>query len=151
MNIYEATNDIPLFTLKGMKVNGKIVSVYDGDTCKIVFPFENKYKWNCRLTGIDTPEMKTKFQKEKEFATHIRDFLRNKILDKIVNVECFEFDKYGRLLVNIDIMEGDLNFSPKLININKLLVEKGYAFDYTGKTKQSWSSYLQDKDIEKLK
>lgn len=152
MNIDEATKDTPLFSLKGLITNGKVVSVYDGDTCKIVFPFENKlYKWNCRLMGIDTPEMKTKDEKEKQFATHVRDFLRDKMLDKIVNVECLEFEKYGRLLVNINIIEGSLDTAPNIININKLLIEKGYAFEYLGKKKRSWTKYLQDKDIEKLK
>ena len=43
-------NDAPLFSFEGQEIECKVVSVYDGDTVKIVFPLNNTlYKWNCRL------------------------------------------------------------------------------------------------------
>lgn len=50
--------DIPLFSMEGIFTKGKVVSVYDGDTCKIVIMFNDSLcKFNCRLCGIDTPEL----------------------------------------------------------------------------------------------
>ena len=95
-------NSINLFTFYGETKLAKCVDVYDGDTIKVVFPLENKlYKWNCRLSGIDTPELRTKNKKEKELGYIVRDKLREKIFNKIIHVKCDKFDKYGRLLIEI--------------------------------------------------
>ena len=62
-------NTTKIFSFKGQKIKCKVVSVYDGDTMKVVFPLNNKmYKWNCRLLGIDTPELRTKDKHEKDLA-----------------------------------------------------------------------------------
>ena len=59
------------------------------------------YKWNCRITGVDTPELRTRDELEKKYGYEVRDKLRDKILDKVVTVKCGDFDKYGRLLIDI--------------------------------------------------
>ena len=52
-------DDIPEFGLNGIKTIGKIVDVYDGDTCKIILINDNTLmRFNCRLKFIDTPELK---------------------------------------------------------------------------------------------
>lgn len=125
--------------MKNQELLGKVVNVYDGDTVKIIMPLNNKYyKWNCRLIGIDTPEIRTKSMLEKVFGLQVRDRLREKILDKIVLVICDEFDKYGRLLVNIKLQDED-------ITINKWLIDNNFAFEYIGGTKRKWSEYLEKK------
>ena len=40
-----ATNELPLFSFKGIKCNAKIVDVYDGDTFKAVIYYDNKIKY----------------------------------------------------------------------------------------------------------
>ena len=131
-------DDTPLFSLSNYNVKGKVVSVYDGDTVKIVFPLHDiYYKWNCRLTGIDTPELRTKNEKEKKYGYIVRDKLREKILNKIVNVQCGEFDKYGRLLTTIICIEDECN-------VNDWLIDNKYALKYDGGTKSSWEDVLKD-------
>lgn len=121
---------VPKFSLKDKKYDAKIVSVYDGDTVNAVFEFSGElYKWSCRLDGIDTPEIRTSNPKEKEFAIKVRDILRNKILDKIVKLECKEFDKYGRLLVDIYYKDE---------YINNWLIDNNYAYKYDGGSKKEW-------------
>ena len=125
---------VKIFSYEGRKCEGKVVSVYDGDTVKIVFPLTDKeperlYKWNCRLINIDTPEIRTRNLKEKAYGKKVRDFLRKKILNKIVTVSCKDFDKYGRLLVEI-FYEDE--------NINNWLIDNGYAKVYDGGTKHKW-------------
>ena len=71
--------DAPMFSFKDQTIEAKVVSVYDGDTIKVVFPLSNVYyKWNCRLTGVDTPEIRTRCKKEKAYGYKVRDELRKK-------------------------------------------------------------------------
>lgn len=131
----DIVEDAPNFSLDGYKTNGRIASVYDGDTVRIIFSFHGTfYKWNCRLTGIDTPELRTSNAKEKEYGYQVRDILREKILNKVVSVECGKFDKYGRLLVTITCDENCC--------VNKWLVENKYALEYDGGKKQDWADIL---------
>ena len=95
-------DDAVEFSFEGECKEAKVMSVYDGDTIKVAFPLGGKmYIWNCRLNGIDTPELRTRNKKEKEFGYEVRNKLREKILGKIVKISCDEFDKYGRLLVEV--------------------------------------------------
>jgi micrococcal nuclease len=121
-------NKTLLFSLENYETTAKCVNVYDGDTVKLVFPYQGQiYRWNCRLDGIDTPEMRTKIKKEKDLAIKGRDYLRGLILNKLVQVKCGEFDKYGRTLVRITYNGIDVNTS---------LVTNGYANLYDGGTKK---------------
>lgn len=130
-------NDAPEFSLEGKELKAKVVSVYDGDTVKCVFPLNDKlYKWNCRLSGVDTPELRTRNKKEKEYGYKVRDYLREKILNKVVDLECGEFDKYGRLLIKIKCDSEDCS-------INQWLINNDYAFVYDGGTKKCWEEYLK--------
>ena len=134
----EITEKVPEFSLENEIKKAKVVSVYDGDTIKVVFPILNKlYKWNCRITGVDTPELRTRDELEKKFGYEVRDKLREKILDKIVTVKCGEFDKYGRLLV-------DIYCDNETRSISNWLIENKYAFAYDGGTKQKWSDFLKN-------
>lgn len=127
-------NSVGLFSLEGQEHRAKVVDVYDGDTIKCVFPIHNKlYRWNCRIAGVDTPEIRTRCKTEKAFGYTVRDLLREKILNKVIYLQCGEFDKYGRLLVNI-LCDDCL--------VNDWLVENKYAFAYDGGTKQSWKDFL---------
>jgi endonuclease YncB( thermonuclease family) len=157
------TKDVLLFSLNGLCTIGKVVEVYDGDTCKIILHYNNDfYKFNCRLHGLDTPEMKpllSKVDRETEIskAYKCRNKLiqlctncvcdinsmekkTNKILEtnsKIIYVKCFEFDKYGRLLVELYENETGLyNDAPPGCSFNKILIDEGFAVPYDGGTKK---------------
>lgn len=121
-----------------VELEAKIVSVYDGDTVKAIFPLNGvNYKWNCRLSGIDTPELRTKCDKEKEMGYKVRDILREKILNKVVVLKCQQMDKYGRLLV-------DIYCDGNKCHVNNWLIENQYAFKYDGGTKMSWKDLLDN-------
>lgn len=133
MNWETINDDINLFSLENKEFTGKVVSIYDGDTVKIVFKlFNTYYKWNCRINNVDTPEIRSKCELEKKNAIYVRDRLKDKILNQVVKVNCGKFDKYGRLLVTI-------YFNEK--NINEWLINKKYAFKYDGGTKKSWINH----------
>ena len=137
---WDEINDAPLFSLEGQELKAKVVSVYDGDTIKCVFPLNDKlFKWNCRLSGVDTPELRTRNKNEKKFGYQVRDNLREKILGKVITLKCGEFDKYGRLLATVKC-DGDK------CSVNDWLIENDYAFKYDGGTKKSWEDYLVSKN-----
>jgi endonuclease YncB( thermonuclease family) len=105
-------------------------------------------KVRVRLYGIDTPELKpTKNLPNREEhitkAKVARDFLSELIADKVIKVSFLSNDKYGRPLVKIFIEE-IVSIShifrisktiTKEICLNDLMVEKGFAKKYDGKTK----------------
>ena len=136
LNWDEVNSDTEELSFENQVITGKVVSVYDGDTIKCVFPLNDKfYKWNCRINGIDTPEIRTRSKLEKEMGYKARDFLREKNIKKMVEIHCGEFDKYGRLLVNIKLDNQDMS---------ELLIKEGLAFRYDGGTKQDWDEYLRN-------
>ena len=146
--------DVPEFSLNGVKTVGKVVDMYDGDTCKIILVYKNELmRFNCRLIYLDTPEMKPskdKVNRDQEIKNAHR--CRNKLMqlttscnceieqqytkkeiksfidanNKIITVQCHEFDKYGRLLVELYCGEK---------TANTILVEENFAKSYDGGTK----------------
>ena len=109
-----------------------ICSVYDGDSFHATFDLhETTYKWKCRLSGVDTPEIRGSQEDVKQFAIDVRDKVRKKILGRDVKLHCGAFDKYGRLLVVPFVGEE---------NICEWLVSEGYAKPYDGGKRDIWGS-----------
>ncbi len=152
--LYNATHITEKFSLNGKNMWGKVVYCYDGDTVHIVFDYKNTMtKFICRLNGIDTPEIATKDLKEKEAGIKSRNYLFNLITDqkidgditkkeitelcskskKLIWVKCMEFDKYGRLLVDLYQDHNDSK------SINMHMIENKYAVPYDGGTKKSFT------------
>ena len=73
-----------------------------------------------RLYGIDTPELRGP---EREQGLVVRDILREKILDKEVEIHSYKDKqgKYGRYLATI-ILDG--------LDVNQWLVDNGHANVY---------------------
>lgn len=110
--------------------SGKVIKVYDGDTITIAtkLPINGSpiYKFQVRLTGIDSPEIKGKSPEEIALAKISRDALHNLIFDKIVQLKDVGTEKYGRLLANVYINN---------INVNQWMLDNKYAIEYDGGTK----------------
>ena len=111
-------------------VGGKVVKVYDGDTITIASKLPNTpepiYRFQVRLNGIDTPEIKGKTNAEKELAKKARDDLTNLIMGKLITLKNVTTEKYGRILADVYI--GD-------INVSEWMIQRGYAVKYDGGTK----------------
>ena len=91
-----------------------IKECYDGDTCTTI----NGEK--IRLACIDTPELKGKKANPIE-AKNAKIFLNNLIANKEVNIRRINNDRYGRTVA--ELFKND-------VNIQKLIVEKGYGKIY---------------------
>lgn len=153
------TDTVSLFALEGRFI-GKVVEIYDGDTCKIVLPYNNILcKFICRLSGIDAPEIKPRLNKEnREDEIEKAIISRNRLIElctdvkikttysknecneivynntKLINIECEGFDKYGRLLVVLYDVYNENNKNNK--SFNTILIDEGLAYEYNGGTKK---------------
>ena len=141
------TLSTPLFSLEGEEMLGKCVKCYDGDTIHIVFNYKGEYRrFRSRLLEIDTPELRSKNEKEKEIAKEARSKMREWVLDKIVWVKCGGFDKYGRLLVYIYPygfqMGGNVGDKGYLGSFNERLVTLGIAYRYEGGKKKKFEEWF---------
>lgn len=135
----------PPFSLKGLHTLVRIVSIYDGDTVKAIIPmFGTCFKFDLRLNGIDTCEIRTTDTEIKVLAEKARDRLfelitntkaenltKNKIesyLDKhpcIIRIECLDNDKYGRILA-------DLYIENEQRSLSQVLIEESLGYPYNG-------------------
>lgn len=132
-----SSRETPLLSLNGKHYHAKVVYIYDGDTMHVVFKeFGQLFRWNCRIMNVDTPEIRTKNFKEKELGYTVRNRLREMFQDKIVVIETYDFDKYGRLLIDVLFHENDDTTSP-LIKLSDWLIQNNFAYKYGGGTKSN--------------
>ena len=97
---------------------------YDGDTCTTIDGEK------IRLACIDTPELKGK-RADPIPAEKARDFLNNLLINEEVSIRRITKDRYGRTVA--ELFNGN-------INIQKLLVDKGYGQIYKKYSNQcEWS------------
>lgn len=146
------------FTLQDKIFLAKCVKCYDADSIHVVIELNNQLsRFTCRLLGIDTAEIRSKNPEERKFARESRDYLKSEILDKLVIIKCGEFDKYGRLLVNVYKFNEEINIEPLLqvggsllmnqVCINDLLIERKYAYKYLGGTKMKFNEWHDNSEV----
>lgn len=128
------TMNTPKFTLNKYSTDAKVVKVYDGDTIHVVFKyFEHFYRWTCRIAHVDTPELRSKNQEEKKLGYLVKQKVEELLLNKIVRIQCFEFDKYGRLLIEVTLPDSKEK-------LHDWLIRNNYAKLYEGGTKEEWDN-----------
>lgn len=126
------TNQIKKFSFENYETLIKIIKVIDGDTITAIFKFKDEfYKSNFRLNGIDTAEVHSKNINEKQFALESKQYLNNLIINKILKAKFLNYDKYGRILINIYLENEEL--------VSDNLINGGYAKKYNGGTKEEWN------------
>ena len=103
---------------------GKIVSVIDGDTVKVL---SNDIQVKVRLASIDCPE------KGQPYSQVARKFTASMVAGKIVKVWPTDTDQYGRTVAFVFVRSTDLN---------KELLKAGLAWHY--------KRYSRDPELAKL-
>lgn len=105
--------------------NVQWIACYDGDTCafNVLLPAVFGTDIGVRLSGIDAPEISGKCAKEKLLAVEAREFLRSQLKGANVVLQNVFRDKYFR--IEATVLAND-------VNVNQLLVQKGYAVLYSG-------------------
>ena len=128
----------PKFSLQGLTKICKVVDIYDGDTCRVVFNHNGCInKWNIRMNGYDSPEMRPSRNLEnrdeiKKKALESKNFLKSLVAnspEQLVYLKCGGFDKYGRLL-------GELYVNLDEKSVNQQMIDNNYGYVYHGGTKK---------------
>ena len=103
-------DDLQEFSLQGLTTKGKVVDMYDGDTCKIILIYNNELlKFTCRLKHLDilkyevyeyfTPEIKppkNKPNREIEIANAMK--CRNRLMQLSTSCEINLEDSKTKIL-----------------------------------------------------
>ena len=97
----------------GETVEGRVISVTDGDTLTILTTDNTQMK--IRLAGIDAPE------RRQSYGEKSKEHLASLIYQKIVSVEHSGIDKYQRTLGKIFFNELDINLEQ---------ISHGFAWHY---------------------
>jgi len=124
----------------GDSVVSRVNRVYDGDTMMVDmhdFPPIVGENISIRVAGIDTPEIRTKDQKEKALAYQVRDYVITRVYSaKKIVLKRMRRGKYFRIVADVFIDNKSLA---------KELLAKGYALPYDGGKKPNWSEHLKQK------
>jgi endonuclease YncB( thermonuclease family) len=103
-------------------VTGRVVSVTDGDTIKVLDV--NKVEYKVRLTGIDAPE------RGQPYGTASTKHLSSLIAGKEVLVESDKTDRYGRTLGKVWVQPSDCPACGKTLDANHAQILAGMAWWY---------------------
>lgn len=107
----------------------KVIKVYDGDTVTIASKIgEVVYKFQVRLNGIDTAELRGTTGNTQRMAQLAKEKLHNIIFNEPIELKNICYEKYGRILC--DIYYHDLH-------INQWMLDHHLAIPYDGKTKEN--------------
>lgn len=124
-------NQVKKFSFENYETIIKIIKVIDGDTITAIFKFKDTfYKTNFRINGIDTAEVHSTNENEKKFALDTKLYLSNLIINKNLKTKFLNFDKYGRILINVYLDNNEL--------LSDILIKGGFAKKYNGGTKEKW-------------
>ena len=82
-------------------LQGRVVGIADGDTVTVLDA--SNTQWKIRLMGIDAPE------KKQAFGNKSKEYLSDLVFNKLVTVEYYKQDKYGRTLGKIIVNGVDAN------------------------------------------
>lgn len=148
------------------KIPGIPIDVHDGDTLKVnvMFPFDDRVRekfpvcLTVRCEGYDCAEITPKNKNEEDtlfektvgligkmaFSTKIgfnsgTDLKSN----GIVHIKFNGQDKYGRILGVVHVKNGNGDF----VNVNKYMLDSGFAYGYEGATKDC-DNYLRVHGVE---
>lgn len=125
-------------------INAKVVDVYDGDTCTVVYEYGREFlKTKIRVLGVDTPEISLKGELnnteigdlEEKAARRVKESVVELIGDKIIKVKMNKFDKYGGRINGIIYLPIESGY----ITLTDYLVSKKYAKPYLGGKKEAWT------------
>ena len=125
---------LQMFSWKGTLIPAKVYSVYDGDTCNFVVKFNGEWaRRRFRLIGYNSPEIQGKTEAERIKAREARDYLANRLMGKKVMLYLGDFDKYGRPLCDVYMIEDETKMTAEnmfSIHINAEMVAKGYGVPF---------------------
>lgn len=120
----------------------KYVRNYDADTVTFDVPGVHPLlgeKINVRVSGVDTPEVKTKNSCEKEKARSAKKLVENLLKNaKRIDLKSIKRDKYFRVVADV-VIDGQ--------SLSYYLLKNGLAYSYDGKTKKPMNWCKTNREI----
>lgn len=155
--------DTATHSFEGLVGDARIVDIYDGDTLQVVLDDRGvAIKVKCRLSGIDTCEIRARNPENRRLAYAARDRIvslaTGKPIDEIkdasrktvrrmlesepviARIACDHDDKWGRTLVKVYDRSGDTQSGAS--SFGHVLLQEGLAYRYHGGRKLSESEQL---------
>lgn len=136
-NLDTAPVDVKPFSFDGAITVGKCVKVYDGDTVHFVVRYNDQWiRRRFRMIGYNSPEIRGTGPKEKEKAIAARDYLAERLLNKKAVLYLHDFDKWGRVLCDVYLIEDEKCITLDNLfahHLNKEMIRKGHGVPYYGK------------------
>jgi len=112
----------------------KVSYVYDGDT--VALDCGDGVEETARIQGLDTPETKEPgCADELALGSLATDRLRSLIAGGEVRLRLFGEDRYGRLLIRMDV-DGE--------DVATTMIREGLAVPYDGGARPDWCERLRD-------
>ena len=126
-------------SFSGKMTRGKVVCIYGKCMIDIVFPIvgsgSNKlYKWTCVLNES------SKYHLLDDKVDEVNKILENKLLNKLVNIKCCDFNDYGILQVKIFV---------NCVDVIEYVIASGYCFN-VGERRVGNANKIRDEDIPSL-
>ena len=124
---------------KPVRQTGEVIHVDDGDT--VVLLVAGNQQVRVRLSSIDAPEAshtkKDKGRIGQPYAENAKRYLASLVKGQTVDGNCFEQDRYGRLVCEL-FANG--------YSVNRKMVEQGWAWA----NQATNGRYLRDKSLRTL-
>jgi endonuclease YncB( thermonuclease family) len=142
--INSTNRNTPKFNINGWYYT-KVLKVYDGDTFTAGFAIDGKVvKKSTRMYGYNSQELHGGTERTREQGQLCKQALHDMIYGKIVVMNILDFDKYGRLLVDVyvpknreipqNIIENDnpqeYKETNKLLYVNDWMVNNTTSVEY---------------------
>lgn len=111
----------------------EVLGVIDGDTLavRVRVWLNQDIQTSVRLSGVDTPELRGKCEREREMAVQAKNELTRLLEQKDIQLFDIHHDKYaGRVIARAVTYDG--------IDLSEFLIKKGVARPYAGQTRESW-------------
>ncbi|CAM9908147.1 unnamed protein product [Ectocarpus sp. 6 AP-2014] len=115
-----------------------VIKLHDGDTCTLAWVDHRgkKVRSSCRISGIDTPEIRGSSEEEKSLAVKAKDKLEKALVGQFATVRNPRQEKYGRVLCDLE--------TSAIASIKAhMLSDASICHPYDGGKKEPWLSPVE--------
>lgn len=130
-SVFAAKKDIVYGNITPSRIN----AIYDGDTFYVdvdEWPDVIGKNIKVRISGIDTPEIRTKCKEEKRLGRLAKQFAVERLrAAKKVELKNLKRGKYFRVIADVYV-DG--------LDLGEMLISAGHARRYDGGTREAWCS-----------
>jgi endonuclease YncB( thermonuclease family) len=123
-------SNIQPFSFRGITAQAHVVRIIDGDTLVVAMDICNNTPmlFNIRLSGINTPELRSKDKAVSIAAKAARDYLGQIApIGSTLTLELGDFDNFGRILADGCVSNESNN---NHITLSQQLLQAGHAMVY---------------------